>query len=99
MRGFITSRDRIAKATGDESTVNWEDVPAEVAQALLDKISKGKSEEDIPAETKTTCEKCCTMVTLFGHTLTLAEALQILSVGLQIVALIITITIAAKINK
>lgn len=98
MKGFTTYNDRINRATGEESEIDWENLPADVAQALLDKIGKGKSEEDI-AVPESNCTYNGTVLTILGHYFTLQETLQATGVMLQLISLIITIVILCKLKK
>lgn len=98
MKGFTTSRDRIVKATGENSAIDWQSLTPEVAQYLLDKIGSGKTAEDIavPAETHVSQPNT---ITIFGKTYTLQETLQATCLLLQVLSLITTIVIACKIRK
>lgn len=97
MNGFKTSRDRILKATGGESEINWQDLPNDVVQQLLNKISKGNTEEDIAVPQLTTPGQPNT-IRIFGKTFTLQETLQASCLFLQVVTLITTIIIAHRIK-
>lgn len=92
MSKLITSRDRINRATGEYSEIDWSQVPADIAQELLSKIGKGKNEEDIPVSPAITCQE--RIVTIFGYDLTFTQALQLSSVVLQLFTLIMCIIIA-----
>ena len=93
MGKFITSRDRINKATGAESEFDWSQLPADVAQAILNKIGSGKTEDDFPDTPDTpTCQE--RIVTLFGHDITFSQALQLTSVALQLLSLLLCLSIA-----
>ena len=98
MNGFKTSRDRILKATGSESQIDWQDLPADVVQQLLNKIGKGNTEDDIAVPELTASGQPNT-IRLFGKTFTLQETLQGACLILQIIALITAIIIAHKINR
>lgn len=98
MKGFKTSRDRILKATGEESQIEWESLPADVAQQVLNKISSGNTEDDIAVPQLTTPGQPNT-IRIFGKTFTLQETLQASCLFLQVIALITTIIIACKIKK
>ena len=97
MNGFKTSRDRILKATGSESEIDWQDLPNDVVQQLLNKISSGNTEDDIAVPQLTTSGQPNT-IRLFGKTFTLQETLQASCLFLQVVALITTIIIAHRIK-
>lgn len=92
MAKLITSRDRINRATGEYSEIDWSQVPADIAQELLSKIGKGKNEEDIPVSPAIACQE--RIVTVFGYDLTFTQALQLSSVVLQLISLIMCIIIA-----
>ena len=92
MSKFTTSRDRIMRATGENSTIDWSQVPADIAEELLSRIGKGKSEEDIPDSPASACQE--RIVTVFGYDLTFSQALQLTSVFLQMISLIMCIVIA-----
>lgn len=93
MSKFITSRDRINRATGENSEFDWSQLPAEVASALLEHIGSGKTEEDIPDTPATpACEE--RIVTVFGHDMTFSQALQLASVALQLISLLLCLSIA-----
>ena len=97
MAKLTTSRDRINRATGEYSDIDWAQLPADVAEALLDKISKGKNEEDIPVANTVACQD--RVVTVFGFDMTFSQALQLSSIALQIISLIMCIIIAVHTRR
>ncbi len=92
MSKFTTSKDRIFRATGENSTIDWSQLPADVAQVLLERIGSGKNEDDIP---DTPAAPACSerIVSLFGYDMTFTQALQLTSVALQCVSIILCLII------
>lgn len=98
MNKLTTSHDRIIRATGENSSINWDELPEDVAAALLDKIKGGKNEEDIPdTPTASSCQE--RIVHLFGYDMTFSQALQLTSVILQVLSLLFIIVLAIKSRK
>lgn len=95
MSKLLTSKDRINRATGENSEVDWSQLPADLAEVLLSRIGSGKKEEDIPdTPTYTACQD--KIVNVLGYTMTFTQALQLTSVALQVVSIILCIIIATN---
>ena len=101
MDGFTTSKDRMLKATGAESEIDWSQVPATLLQTLLATQQNGNTGVVTPQTTtcypyQTTNDKT---IIIAGHVYQLTEALQMISVALQLISIIITLVIAGRISR
>lgn len=97
MSKFITSRDRINRATGENSSVDWNNFPADIAEQLLNRIGSGKTEEDIPVTTSTACQE--RIVNFLGFDMTFTQALQLSSLILQFITLLVFVYIAVRTTR
>ena len=102
MNGFTTSKDRLLKATGAESEIDWTQVPAALVQTLLATQQNGNTGVVTPQTTTcypyqtTTNDKT---IIIAGRVYQLTEALQMISVALQLISIIITLVIAGRISR
>ena len=99
MKGFNTYRDRILKATGENSDIDWQSLPQDVAQELLDKIGNGSynNHNCLPAGNPSCSNNC--IVTLFGRNFTLQATMMLSGLVLQLFSVIAMISIACKIKN
>ena len=97
MEGFKTYKDRVLKATGEESTIEWEELPREIASDLLDRLT-GRGEA-IGEETIVAQNKGNKTIVIGGHSFTFMETMQLASVALQLLSVILTIILVCKIRK
>lgn len=97
-----TYHDKINKATGADSDIPWEQFSNEQKERLIDEICNNNSKvKDITDKSEWIQPQTnynSKIFTILNYNLTLNELMQIVSISLQIIAIIIALIITKKIK-
>lgn len=100
MAKFTTCKDRVMRATGEDSNVDWGNLGADTAQYILDGIKNGTLSPTGHSydehTTPTTTANPEYTITIAGKTLALNTILNITNTALRLAMLVALCVIAAR---